>query len=110
MTMCAGVQKVSRPMVSCQEMSHMMPTVMQEAASARTKAGQNAGTLPACCVAGGLEVSGSDSEIPCMACGFVLDLEEFSQSQRSGRTVKCRAGKGSGSMPFATIESSIFPA
>ena len=88
----------------------MMPTVMQEEASARTKAGQNAGTLPACCVAGGHEVTGSDSEIPCMTCGFVLELEEFSQSPPCGRTVKCRAGNASGSIPFATIESSIFPA
>src|SRR5712692_21741 len=27
--MCAGVQKVSRPMASCQEMSHSLPTTAQ---------------------------------------------------------------------------------
>jgi hypothetical protein len=58
MTMWAGVQKVSRPMVSCQEMSHMMPTVMQVAAKAMTSEGQNAGTLPGDCVGAGMEVTG----------------------------------------------------
>jgi len=87
----------------------MMPTVMQEAASTRRKAGQNAGTLPASGGAGGLEVTGPDSEIPCMNCGLVLEQAEFLQSQRSGRTVKCRAKTGSGSMPFVMIEFNLFP-
>src|SRR5262245_42457698 len=41
---CAGVQKVSRPMVSCHEISHTMPTKMQVAAN--TTALQYHGTRP----------------------------------------------------------------
>ena len=41
MAMCAGVQNESRPMVTCQEMSQMIPTVMHAAANTST------GTTPA---------------------------------------------------------------
>jgi hypothetical protein len=44
-----------------------------------------------------------------MNCGLVLEQAEFLQSQRSGRTVKCRAKTGSGSMPFVMIEFNLFP-
>ena len=45
MSMCAGVQNVSRPIVVCQEMSHMMPAVMQVMATASSRPGHKAGTL-----------------------------------------------------------------
>ncbi len=53
----------------------MMPTVMQVAAKASRTAGQNGGATD--CVAGRLEATGLDSEIPCMACGIALEQPEF---------------------------------
>src|SRR6266545_7044118 len=45
MQMCAGVQNVSRPMVSCHEMSHTMPTRMHIAANTTAAQGQGARAL-----------------------------------------------------------------
>src|ERR1700733_1117195 len=90
MTMWAGVQKVSRPMVSCHEMSHIMPMVMQEAAKASSREGQNAGGLPGVGVTGAMQAIGSVSKFPCITCGFVLERWEYSQFHRVRTVIKCR--------------------
>ena len=64
--MWAGVQKVSRPMVSCHEMSHMMPRVMHEVAKASRKPGQKGGVPGRAFVTREGEANVAGSEMTCM--------------------------------------------
>src|SRR4051794_40540412 len=61
MAMCAGVQKVSRPIVMCHEMSHMIPMVRLVEARLSRKPGQKRDSAEA-------RVSGWSSARASVAC------------------------------------------
>src|SRR5712692_4906135 len=83
MAMWAGVQKVSRPTVLCQEMSQISPTAMLVAASASRNPGQASGELATRSAGIAEGTACADAEIPSIIGAFMSPAASRVQLKRT---------------------------
>jgi len=81
--MWAGVQKVSRPTVLCQEMSQISPTAMLVAASASKNPGQASGELALRSAGIDEGTACADAEIPSIIGAFMSPAASGVQLKRT---------------------------